>query len=129
MFDAYLAPYRRYADFQGRARRSEYWRFLLFLTAVSVVLTTVIGGLHTVAGPATAALLALLLLSVAPLVAVRVRRLHDVGRSGWWLLIGLVPLLGALVLLVFDLLPGQDGPNRFGADPRGDGQPLIEVFE
>ena len=58
------------------------------------------------------------LATLVPSIAVGVRRLHDTDRSGWWLLIGLIPLAGAIVLLVFNLLEGTRGPNRFGPDPR-----------
>ncbi len=108
--------FRKYVDFSGRARRPEYWWFMLFYWLVLVVLTAVdavIIGTRGGAGIFSGlAMLALFL----PTLAVGVRRLHDTDRSGWWLLIGLVPLIGGIVLLVFMCLRGTEGPNRFGSD-------------
>ena len=114
-------PLKRYAQFAGRARRKEYWSFFLLMLAVYVVAGMVdgilgmggmIGGLY---GPLS--LLAALFF-VIPSFAVGIRRLHDTGRSGWWLLIGFIPLIGALVLIYFFILEGTRGPNQYGADPK-----------
>ncbi|MEJ3746848.1 DUF805 domain-containing protein [Actinomycetes bacterium KLBMP 9797] len=109
----------QYVQFGGRARRAEYWWFVLFSVLVGIV-TSILdlalgtdfegsGGLFNLI-----ANLALLL----PSLAVAVRRLHDTDRSGWWILIALIPLIGAIVLLVFFVQDGTPGPNRFGADPK-----------
>lgn len=116
-----LLPIQRYTDFAGRSPRAEYWWFGLFDVAISLLLTIIdvlLIGLDKVMeysiGPLSGiAALALLL----PSVAVSFRRLHDLGRSAWWLLLGLVPLVGALVLLYWYVQRGTPGPNRFGADP------------
>jgi uncharacterized membrane protein YhaH (DUF805 family) len=111
----YLQVLRKYVDFTGRARRTEYWMFFLFNLIISFALGIVealFGGpgiLGAIYG------LAVLL----PSLAVSVRRLHDTGRSGWWLLIGLVPLVGLVVLLVFAVQEGQPGDNAFGPNPKG----------
>lgn len=102
----------KYATFSGRAQRSEYWWFALFTVLVSLgtqFLDLFLGFplLNMLAS------LALLL----PSLAVGARRLHDTDRSGWWLLIILVPVIGWIVLLVFFCSRGTVGPNRFGADP------------
>ena len=128
----YLKVLKQYVDFSGRARRKEYWMFTLFNVIIMVVLSAVDGlvfGAGSFAGNTdpgsvsasvnlgvltTIYVLAVLL----PSLAVSVRRLHDTDRSGWWLLIGLVPLVGGIVLLVFYVLAGTPGPNRFGADPK-----------
>jgi uncharacterized membrane protein YhaH (DUF805 family) len=99
--------------YQGRASRSAYWWFALFTSIVSlvvdIVFLQVIGG---AAGFGIYALVALGLVVVSlPLV---VRRLHDIDRTGWWLLIALIPFVGGIVLFVFSLLAGTRGPNRFG---------------
>ncbi len=117
----------RYAGFTGRARRSEYWWWVLFTVLVGLAAALLDGVLGTTLGPDNTpawrgstgiigiiANLALLL----PTLAVAVRRLHDTGRSGWWLLIGLVPIVGGIVLLVFFVLDSKPGANRFGANPK-----------
>ncbi len=134
--DWMLMPLRRYADFSGRSRRKEYWMYFLFVIIVSVVLHIVdralgLGGgsssSMSTAGPQIGAgasyhagVLGIIfsLATLVPSIAVGVRRLHDTDRSGWWLLIAFVPFIGAIVLLVFFLLDGTPGPNRFGANPK-----------
>jgi uncharacterized membrane protein YhaH (DUF805 family) len=114
--DAVRRGLRNYATFTGRARRSEFWFFWLFnllLHMAAAVLDAAILGDGTLLNSLVS--LGLLL----PNVAVSVRRLHDVGRSGWWLLIGLVPLVGIVVLLLWYTARGEEGANRFGPDPRG----------
>lgn len=124
-----LMPYRRYFDFAGRSRRKEYWMFALFTFLVSlawVVVANIVAasGLRGPANIEPGALVATLLLglwgllSIIPTFAVTVRRLHDTGRSGFWILIGFVPIVGALVLLYFYLIEGTRGANRFGPDPK-----------
>jgi uncharacterized membrane protein YhaH (DUF805 family) len=112
-----LDPLKKYAQFAGRARRAEYWQFTL-LMAVGIAFLIAIRDL----GGSTlgAALLALFWLGMfLPSLAVSVRRLHDTSRSGWWVLISFLPLVGGVVLLVFDCLEGTKGPNRYGPDPKG----------
>lgn len=102
----------QYVGFTGRARRSEYWFFVLFTvlaTVVAAVIDAVIGA------PVLGLVVALGLL--LPSLAVSVRRLHDTGRTGWWMLLGLVPL-GGIVLIVFACLDSEPGPNRFGPSPK-----------
>ena len=122
-------PLKKYADFAGRARRSEFWLFALFIFIVEIVYFILMGvtgnmgpsgyGQMNGLGMALAGLFSLFILGVlVPSLAVTVRRLHDTNRSGWWILIGLIPLIGGLVLLVFYLLPGTTGPNKFGPDPK-----------
>ncbi|HEY5457893.1 MAG TPA: DUF805 domain-containing protein [Sphingomicrobium sp.] len=112
-------PLQKYADFTGRAPRAEYWWFVL-LYMVGFVVATIIDsvlGLDAMAltyGPVTI-LFALAIL--VPSLAVGARRLHDTDRSGWWLLIGLIPLIGAIVLLVFFVSEGTRGANQYGDDP------------
>ncbi|MBG6100503.1 uncharacterized membrane protein YhaH (DUF805 family) [Micromonospora vinacea] len=119
---AIKSVFSQYVGFSGRARRSEYWWFALFTILVSIV-TAILDsalGLTFVEGSTTGfigliASLALLL----PSLAVAVRRLHDTDRTGWWLLIALVPFVGAIVLLVFFVLDSTPGANRFGPNPKG----------
>lgn len=114
-------PLKKFMQFSGRSRRKEYWSFALLMIAVYVVagildgilgMGGMIGGLY---GPLT--LLAALFF-IIPSFSVGIRRLHDTERSGWWLLIGLVPLIGGLVLLYFFIVEGTRGPNRYGDDPK-----------
>jgi uncharacterized membrane protein YhaH (DUF805 family) len=120
--DWYLQVLKKYTVFTGRARRKEYWFFVLFNIIVSAALNIVdyftgtyssaygmglLGGLYS---------LAVLL----PAIAVAIRRLHDTGRSGWWLLLSLVPVIGWIVLLVFMVLDSQPGDNQYGPSPKTD---------
>ena len=111
---------RKYADFKGRARRSEYWFFFLFtviVSAIGAVLDAVLGFRSdtTGSGPIQGILnLALLI----PGIAVAARRLHDTGRSGWWQLIGLIPIVGWIILIVF-LVQDSKEDNKHGPNPKG----------
>ena len=118
-------PLRKYADFQGRARRSEYWLFYLLFIVVYAFLLIGAGGLGrngsapSVLGAIVALIGGLAILGLfIPMLAVTVRRLHDTNRSGWWLLLSLIPVIGGLVVFVFTVLPGTQGPNTFGSDPK-----------
>lgn len=119
MIEAVKACFSKYVTFSGRARRAEYWWFVLFTTLVSIVLTIIDLG---VMGSEMGLLSNLWSLAVLlPSLAAGSRRLHDTDRSAWWLLIALIPLIGIIVLIVFFAQKGTDGGNRFGPDPlRGD---------
>jgi uncharacterized membrane protein YhaH (DUF805 family) len=112
--DWYLQALKKYAEFNGRARRTEYWMFALFNVIISLVLGLIEG---IAGGPGVLASLYSLAVFV-PSIAVSVRRLHDTDRSGWWLLIGFVPLFGVIALLVFMVLDSQPGNNQYGANPK-----------
>ena len=103
-FGAIKSVVSKYANFSDRAARSEYWWWQLF-----VLLWSWIPILNLV----------LLLIFFIPSLAVAVRRLHDTGRSGWWILLGLIPIIGAIVLLIFYLTDSQVGTNQFGPNPKG----------
>ncbi|HEX8389010.1 MAG TPA: DUF805 domain-containing protein [Sphingomonas sp.] len=130
-----LLPLKRYADFQGRSRRKEYWMFALLMALLSIGLG-LLGGVFASVGAdgwALGALLPLTLFVVAvliPSIAVQVRRFHDQDMSGWWILLNFVPYLGGLVVLVFMCIGGTRGPNRFGPDPKdpSGAEHLSEVF-
>jgi uncharacterized membrane protein YhaH (DUF805 family) len=123
-----LLPLKRYVDFQGRSRRKEYWMFTLGMILVGLawgLVFAVLGGMSEgsdgIGGIAMIwailgglAYLAILL----PSIAVQVRRFHDQDKSGWLVLIGLVPYVGGLIVFVFMCLEGTRGPNRFGPDPK-----------
>lgn len=109
----YLEVLKKYAVFTGRARRREYWMFFLVNFIVGLVLA-VIGRVLDLEILQYLYSLAVLL----PGLGVAVRRLHDTGRSGWWLLISLVPLIGAIVLLVFLVSDSQPDTNQYGPNPK-----------
>jgi len=116
----FMTVLRKYAVFEGRARRREYWFFVLFYILISIVLSMVdrVLGLYSEAY-GMGVLGALFCLGVLiPSIAVGARRLHDTGRSGWWLLIGFIPLIGAIVLIVFFVLDSQPGTNAYGPNPK-----------
>ena len=106
---------RAYATFRGRAGRAEFWWFAAFVLAGTLVLSLVD---RAVFGPRVDFLSALFsLATLIPLIAVSVRRLHDIDRSGWWVLLHLVPLIGLIVMIYFYLLRGDGSRNRFGPPP------------
>ena len=115
-------PLKKYAQFDGRSRRKEYWSYFLLVIGLNIVANMLdsivgLGGMvWSMWGPLS------LLLSLAlfvPGLAVTIRRLHDTGRSGWWTLIVFIPFVGALVLLYFMVIEGTPGPNEYGPDPKG----------
>jgi uncharacterized membrane protein YhaH (DUF805 family) len=110
--EAIQSGFSNYVNFSDRASRSAYWYWVLFVSIgylVSWFIDKVIGV------PIVYVLFALAVL--IPGIAVAVRRLHDLDRSGWWLLLGFIPLVGAIILLIWFCTKGTEGPNRFGADP------------
>ena len=110
----YMQVLKKYAVFAGRARRKEFWMFFLVYVIIVVVLSIVEWMLGIYAILSGLYSLALLI----PSIAVTVRRLHDTGRTGWWWWIGLVPVIGIIVLLVFMALEGEPGQNQYGPDPK-----------
>ncbi|MDD1784311.1 DUF805 domain-containing protein [Enterovibrio sp. ZSDZ35] len=118
--DWYIGVLKKYVQFNGRARRKEYWMFLLFNILISLTLSFVdeyFGTFDPARGIGTIGLVYAALVFL-PTLAVTVRRLHDTNRSGWWALVGLIPL-GVFVLLALQAIQGDKGDNRFGADPKG----------
>lgn len=109
----YMDALKNYVNFSDRACRSEYWMFFLFNIIICFVLLIIEG---MIGGPGVLANLYSLAVLI-PGLAVSVRRLHDTDKSGWWLLVGFVPLLGALLLLIFFVQAGTSGPNSYGQEP------------
>ncbi len=119
----YIRVWQRYAEFSGRSRRREYWMFTLIHSVIILVLCIGIVGFGLSKQPVVGATSSLLLSAYAlaalvPSLAVAVRRLHDIDKSGWWILIGLVPVVGGIILLVFAILDGTQGDNQYGPDPK-----------
>lgn len=123
--DWMFMPYRRYADFSGRSRRKEYWMFVLFTVIVYMAILLIGGGLGSVEEPgglfsglSGILLIAFWVVTLVPAIAVQVRRFHDQDKSGWWILLGFVPIIGGLAVLVFMCFEGTRGPNEYGPDPK-----------
>ena len=114
----YLKVLQNFSDFRGRARRSEYWYFALFNFMICIALYIVGSIVHL--GNVLEYIYTLVVL--VPSIAVGVRRLHDTGRSGWWLLIGLIPLLGWIALIIFFVEDGKPGANQWGPNPKEVGE-------
>jgi uncharacterized membrane protein YhaH (DUF805 family) len=129
-----VRPLKHYADFSGRASRAEYWWFVLFewlALVVLIILAVAIAGRSKETNPFFDAFIVPFVIALAaviiPNIAVQVRRLHDQDRSGWFILLFFIPYVGGLISLVFMLIPGTSGPNRFGPDPY-ESDHLEEVF-
>ncbi len=116
----YVGTLKRYVDFNGRARRREFWMFFLANFVVSMginILGSAVMNASAAQLPGAIYSLAVLL----PALSIGARRLHDTGKSGWWLLIALVPLVGAILLIVFWATEGNKGQNSYGPDPKAGG--------
>lgn len=124
----YLKVLQNYAVFSGRACRKEYWYFVLFNIIITFVLSVVDSWMHLFVNPQYGVGLLSILYSLAvliPTLAVLVRRLHDSGRSAWWLLLGLIPILGSIVLLIFTVLDSTPGANEYGPNPKGNADIIL----
>lgn len=112
---------QHYADFNGRARRQEYWMFFLFNIIVSFVLGFSGGLLAGMTGVETFGLVPILysFAVMIPGIALTVRRLHDTGKSGWFIFVSIIPLIGPLILLYFMVVDSQPGNNEYGPNPKG----------
>lgn len=116
----YLAVLKKYAVFSGRARRKEYWMFVLFniiFTIAAVILDNVLGTAIEDLGYGLFYILYGLAVLI-PALAVTVRRLHDTGKSGWWIFIAFIPFIGAIWLLVLLVTDSQAGKNQYGTNPK-----------
>ena len=118
----YLKVLQNYAVFSGRARRKEYWYFVLFNLIITMVLAAIDSFLiHPSFSQQYGISLLPTIYSLAvliPSLAVSVRRLHDIGRSAWWLLLLLMPIIGGIVLLIFALLDSDPDVNEYGPNPK-----------
>jgi len=119
----YLKALKQYADFSGRARRKEYWMFTLFnmIIIYALILVMMVGNAIK---SSELSLLGMVLYGgyalaiIVPSLAVCVRRLHDIGKSGWYFFIGLIPLVGGIILLIWLFKDSQAGKNEYGANPK-----------
>jgi uncharacterized membrane protein YhaH (DUF805 family) len=128
-----IAMFQNYSNFSGRARRSEYWYFRLATAVIFFALIAFAGLLAIVAGGALAFQIAIaiffiyILLSVIPSLAVTVRRMHDLGKSGWNVLISFIPLVGPIWFLVLLATEGEQGENYYGPDPKSTIEEIDEI--
>ncbi|MBQ3289732.1 MAG: DUF805 domain-containing protein [Kiritimatiellae bacterium] len=112
---------KKYVCFSGRARRKEYWMFTLFNFIAALIVGFIGGFLSSATEVSAFAFLGTIynLAVLLPAMGVLIRRFHDIGKSGWWWLIGLVPFVGWIVILVFCCLDSQPGGNQYGPNPKG----------
>ena len=123
--EAVKSGYQNYVTFSGRAARPAFWWWFLFQIVASIVIALIFGSGHMVVDQGTMAmhyqggLIANLwaLANLLPGIAIGIRRLHDLDKSGWWTLIVLIPLVGAIILIVWYCTKGTPGANRFGPEP------------
>lgn len=107
MMEACKMYWQKYVDFEGRSRRTEYWWATLMVFVISLVFgwIPVVGWLISLA-------------TIVPSIAVGVRRLHDINKSGWFMLLNLIPIVGSIILIVWFCQEGTIGPNQYGEDPK-----------
>jgi uncharacterized membrane protein YhaH (DUF805 family) len=110
----YIEVLKKYTVFDGRAHRTEYWMFVLF----NVIITIALGLIDRLLGISGVLSGIYGLAVLIPGIAVGIRRLHDTNRSGWWLLISLVPVIGTIVLIVFMVQDSQPDTNQYGPNPK-----------
>jgi uncharacterized membrane protein YhaH (DUF805 family) len=117
----YLKVLRQYADFTGRARRTEFWMFVLVNVLISIVLGLIDYAIFGYNSGRSGPLGLLYSLAVLlPSIAVSARRLHDIGRSGWWQLVAIIPIIGWIFVIVWYATPGRAEPNRWGQNPKAE---------
>ena len=109
----FLLALKKYADFTGRARRKEYWMFILFYV-ISVVVLSVVEGFIGLTGVLSGIFMLVLLV---PSLSAAARRLHDTGRTGWWQLVAIIPIIGTIILIVLLALDSHDD-NNYGPNPK-----------
>jgi len=113
----YIDVIKKYAVFTGRARRKEYWMFMLF----NIIIQGVLDIFYYASQKSIAIVVIMCLYSLAlllPSLGVTIRRLHDTGRSGWWFFLGFIPIIGPIILFVFICLDSQPGANQYGENPK-----------
>lgn len=126
--DYFLNPMKKYATFSGRASRKEFWMFTAAIIAiyiVSAIIGAILGAISIYLEIIISVLQGIFSLAIMiPTIAIGIRRLHDINKSGWMYLLNIIPFVGGIIVLIFMCLPGTVGPNRFGNDPHG---PLADV--
>ena len=133
MIDYYKSVLKNYANFDGRARRSEYWYYTL-MNVIIVITLEILLGVGAMVSSVIAIIVGLLLIvyaigTLVPSIAVMVRRLHDIGKSGWWYFIALIPLAGPIWLIVLLATDSQEGTNEYGVNPKTGEVDLINTIK
>jgi len=126
----YLKVLKQYADFNGRARRTEYWMYILFnmiFAIIAAILDNILGLKFSSESPYGFIYMVYALSVFIPGLAVSVRRLHDVGKSGWFLLIAFIPIIGAIWLLILYFTEGDSGTNQYGLNPKENFSEINEI--
>lgn len=126
----YIKVIKQYADFNGRARRTEYWMFILFnaiFAIAAMLIDNMLGLTISTEIPYGPLYIIYGLAMFIPGLAVAVRRLHDTGKSGWMILIALIPFIGGIILLVFMVTSGTVGSNEYGPDPKNPNNEIDEI--
>jgi uncharacterized membrane protein YhaH (DUF805 family) len=120
MLDSYIATFKKYIEFSGRATRTEFWTFVLGNFVIGIIISILSGIISSIDSLAILGVAISSLFTLAtflPSISVLVRRLHDTGRSGWWYWIALVPFVGIIILLVFLVSGSNEGENKYGLHP------------
>ena len=122
----YIDAWKNYVTFTGRSRRKAYWMFVLF-NIIAAILANILDNVLGLIGEGGYGVISSIygLAVFSPGLALAVRRLHDIGRTGWWMLIGLIPLVGWIVLLIFFVTDSQAGSNQYGPNPKEAAPPAI----
>lgn len=116
----YFICLSKFADFSGRARRREYWTFVLVNCLIALLLLT-LGLTFGEDSPASNIMVTIFyLIMLVPSLSVSVRRLHDIGKSGWYMFLSLIPLIGGLILLVWSFMDSEPDENQYGENPKGE---------
>ena len=124
-FEAVKTVFGKYATFSGRARRKEYWYWNIFVVLITYLIYIPLSLYGSYNDDAFATSLTLIITfiicvgTIVPSIAVSVRRLHDIGKSGWWYFISFIPGIGGIILFVFTLMDSQPGANKYGENPKG----------
>ena len=117
----YLDTFKnKYADFTGRARRTEYWMFLLFHLPIIFILSFLSGFLEALGSGLVPSILLIIyvLLTFIPTMALTIRRLHDTGKSGWYYLLSVIPYIGWIIVLIFTVQDSEPMENKWGPNPK-----------
>lgn len=127
----FLLAWQRAADFSGRSRRKEYWYFQLFNAIVVIFILLFTVAFSDQGKPSMIPMgfmFAYCLVLIVPSLAVTIRRLHDIGKSGWWYFIAFIPLIGGIILFVFTLLDSEPYANPWGLDPKASERAIVPPY-
>jgi len=108
IMEYYTDAFKRFADFNGRATVRQFWMFVLINFAITFAISLI--GINTISAGYS-------LVAMIPSMAIGVRRLHDIGKSGWYCCLAFIPLVGVIILIIWFIKAGDVGPNAYGEDP------------